>query len=90
MAEKKSIAPELGEAEREIHGPLAEAQALIEIWRSSNPDEASFCCLAVSTLSRLCDRFDTDQHLLLKHGRPAFAETDYGVLGDPVEDQPAA
>jgi len=73
MATEKSNGRALvAAAERNVFGALAEAQSLIEIYKS-NVDEAAFACLSCSVLERLSEAFDEYHHQLLKHGRPKLS-----------------
>lgn len=61
------------QAERAMWGLTAEAQALLEIYRTAG-DDASVAVLAVGILDRYVQAWQNLSHELIKHGRPAHSE----------------
>lgn len=58
---------------REIYGPVAEAQSLIELYRTLD-DEVSWACLARGVLARLCEAVENVSTLENRHGRLSLDE----------------
>jgi len=56
-------------AEKAMWGPTAEAQALIELYRTATCD-ASVSTLAISILERYVDHWEAFSLELMRHGRP--------------------
>ena len=74
------VHPAVAEAERVMWGPTAEAQALLELYRTASCD-ASVSTLAVAILERYVESWQALSHLLFVHGRPALS----GVVGGDHE-----
>lgn len=68
MADVKSTVESVLAAEREVYGPISEAQSLMEIYRNVQ-DMDAFACLARGTLERFVDAFEAYHSELVKHGR---------------------
>jgi len=74
MADVKSNAQAVQQAERDMYGPVGEAQALLELYRSMPGDhaaDASWSLLAHGALERFVQAFEHYQGLISLHGRPA-------------------
>jgi len=61
------------DAEREMYGPIAEAQSLLELYgkTDSHAEVTSWACLAEGCLQRFLRAFEEYQDLVSRHGRPA-------------------
>jgi len=81
MATEKSISPELVEAERMFHGPIAEAHSLITLYER-DPDPEAFACLAKGVLERITERWDQLEHLMHKCGVLPFEVPEPEVPAD--------
>lgn len=64
------VHPAVAEAQRVMWGPTAEAQALLELYRTASCD-ASVSTLAVGILERYVEAWQALSSLLLFHGCPA-------------------
>lgn len=64
-------------AERAMWGPTAEAQALIELYRTASCG-ASVATLAVGILERYVAAWDTFSIELARHGRPSLLQQHEG------------
>lgn len=64
---------------REVYGPIAECQALLEL-RMNVDDDVSWSTLASASMSRLVDLLDELDQLELRHGRKSLDER-LGVAG---------
>lgn len=73
MADTKFIPEAVVETQRLVYGPVAEAQALIELYRTANDGE-SIATLALSILERLLEAFHNYEHQLAIAGRPSAEE----------------
>lgn len=75
ISEKSSassdVHPAVFEAERVMWGPTAEAQALLELYRTASCD-ASVSTLAVGILERYVEAWQALSSLLHAHGHPAL------------------
>lgn len=74
MADVKFNAQAVEQAERDMYGPVGEAQALLELYRSMPGDhaaDASWSLLAHGALERFLQAFEHYQGLVSLHGRPA-------------------
>ena len=60
-------------AERGVYGPVAEAQSLMELYRTIEGPaaESAFACLSSGVLERLVDAFEAYQSMVSRHGRPS-------------------
>lgn len=58
-------------AEKAMWGPTAEAQALLELFRTASCD-ASVATLAAGILERYVDAWQVLSTALMRHGRPAL------------------
>lgn len=85
MVDSYSVPPTVAEAERQLYGPLAEAHALIEIYRRADGVDESVVCLAIATLQRIVDCFDTYHTEMLRHGRPSLPDRQPPSADVPVD-----
>lgn len=76
--------PDVQTALRDMTGHVAEALALLELYRTCQ-DDASFAYLAAENMRRYTDTWDRLEHLLLVHGVPPFR-----LLATPAEGLSAA
>ena len=72
------------DAEREMYGPIGDAQSLLELYgiTNSHAEVTSWAHLAEGCLQRFLRAFEEYQHLVSRHGRPA---SPWHVL---VDDEP--
>lgn len=64
-------------AEKAMWGPTAEAQALLQLYRTASCDE-SIATLAISILERYVGAWGTLNTELLRHGYPSLADRGHG------------
>lgn len=81
MATEKSISPELVEAQRKFHGPIAEALSLLVVY-NQNIDSDSYACLANGVLERITESWDQLEHLMHKCGVLPFEVPEPEVPAD--------
>ena len=70
MADVKSNAQAVQQAERDMQGPMAEAASLVSLYRYTE-DVDSWSVLAHGCLERFVKAVEEYEHLVIKHGRPA-------------------
>lgn len=78
MADVKSIPDAVAAAEKSMYGEMAQAQALVEMYKVLN-DDSAYACVASCVLDRLCNAVDQYHTELLRHGVPSLDERTAGV-----------
>lgn len=73
MVDANSEPSPVADAEAAVFGPIADAQALLTLYKNTSFDErtdSAFACLAMSVIERFTAAFDLYHVELLRHGRP--------------------